>query len=500
MKKRLLSILLTLTLVITLLPAGSAFAATSQPSDQELEELFEDMGFAGSLGGSGSTFSETEDVSPYCAFWFMSINGRLSPYYNNSTGCFELTFDEYITLMGNSFTNFNEDAVKEWLVKNDYYDAATDSISIYAGGMGDIWAWEPLNITKNGNTYKIDGLYLYGVEETGDVLDSDVEFYDWWMYTQTWTEDGVEQSATYKMGIEYGLTITAVYEDGNLKVSSYQKTPYYTYNGVTYCKDASNIYSADFDQAYTAKLAYGSIAYNGYARKPAVTITDKDGNTVNTYTVKYSNNVNPGKATAVISVDTGKWICEINKNYIIRLKAPVIKATTVAQSGKIKLTWGGVYKAGKYEIYRASAKNGTYKKVKTTTNKYWIDTTAVPEKTYWYKVKAINTANTSTNSYFSNKVSKVCDLAKPVITVKANAKGKPKVSWKKVPYADKYQVFRATSQDGKYTRIGTTTNLYFNNAKAVKGKTYYYKVKAISTKTTDANSAFSAVKKIKVKK
>lgn len=500
MKKSILSILLTFTLVITLLPAGSAFAAASQPSEQELEELFEDMGFAGSLGGSNSAFTETEDVDPYCAFWFMSINGRLEPYYSMDSGYFEMTIDEYITLMNNSFTNFSNDAVIEWLNENDYYDAATGSVKIFAGGMGDIWAWEPLNISKSGSTYRIDGLFLYGVEETGDVLESDVEFYDWWMYTQTWTENGEEQSSTYRMGIEYGLTITAVYENGNLKVSSYQQIPYYTYNGVTYCKDASNIYSADFDQAYTAKLSYNTVAYNGKTKTPDVTITDKNGNLLDTYSVKYLNNVNPGKATAVINIDTGKYICEIEKEYTIRLKAPSIKATTVAKSGKIKVTWGSVYKAGKYEVYRSTSKNGTYKKLKTTTNKYWIDTTATPGKNYWYKVKAINTANSSVNSWFSNKVSKVCDLAKPLITVKANAKGKPNVSWKKVPYADKYQVYRATSLNGKYTKVGTTTKLYYNNTKALKGKTYYYKVKAISTKTTDANSAFSDVKKIKVKK
>ena len=42
----------------------------------------------------------------------------------------------------------------------------------------------------------------------------------------------------------------------------------------------------------------------------------------------------------------------------------------------------------------------------------------------------------------------------------------------------------------------TTTSKSYTNTSAVKGKTYYYKVKAICTKTTNGNSAYSSVKSI----
>ena len=91
-------------------------------------------------------------------------------------------------------------------------------------------------------------------------------------------------------------------------------------------------------------------------------------------------------------------------------------------------------------------------------------------------------------------MSKVCDLAKPVISVSRNSSGDPKVTWKKVTGADKYYVYRATSKSGTYKKVKTTTNKYWTDTTAVAGKTYYYKVKAVSTATSDANSAFSAVK------
>lgn len=112
-------------------------------------------------------------------------------------------------------------------------------------------------------------------------------------------------------------------------------------------------------------------------------------------------------------------------------------------------------------------------------------------------MKAIKSGNSAINSAQSKVISKVCDLAKPTITVKRNSKGDPKVSWKKVSYADKYYVYRATKKGGTYSKVKTTTSSSYSDTKAKAGKTYYYKVKAVSTKTSDANSAFSAVKSCK---
>ena len=365
--------------------------------------------------------------------------------------------------------------------------------------MGDCWAWEPLEIRKVGNTYYIDGLFLYGNDETGDVKPQDVEFYDYWTYTSVWTdENGKQQSMTYPMHIEYGITVTVKNTDEGLKIAGYDETPYYTFNNVTYVQNPDN---HDFDQSYTVKLGYTSTAYNGSYKKPSVTVKDKDGNVVSKgkYDVDYNKNKNPGIAEVEIEIEDGKYECEIDKTFNIKLKTPAPKATTVASSGKIKVSWPSVYKADKYEVYRATSKNGTYKKVKTTTSKSYTDTKATAEKTYYYKVKAIKAGNSALNSAQSKYISKVCDLAKPVITVKRNSSGDPKVTWKKVSGADKYYVYRATSKSGKYTKVKTTTSKAYTDTKAKAGKTYYYKVKAVSTKTSDANSAYSAVKSCKAK-
>lgn len=56
------------------------------------------------------------------------------------------------------------------------------------------------------------------------------------------------------------------------------------------------------------------------------------------------------------------------------------------------------------------------------------------------------------------------------------SKGKLTLKWKKVKGAESYTVYRSTSKDGAYKKIGTTKSLKYTDSKVKKGKTYYYKV------------------------
>ena len=70
-------------------------------------------------------------------------------------------------------------------------------------------------------------------------------------------------------------------------------------------------------------------------------------------------------------------------------------------------------------------------------------------------------------------------LKRPVIEV-GGYKSHIKVSWDKVNHAEKYSVYRATSKDGTYSKIATTTKLSYKDTTAKAGKRYYYKVKAFA--------------------
>ena len=170
--------------------------------------------------------------------------------------------------------------------------------------------------------------------------------------------------------------------------------------------------------------------------------------------------------------------------------SPVVKATYMGASGKPYLKWNAVANASKYEVYRATTKNGTYTLLGTTTATNYTDNKAGSGYTYYYKVKAL--AANGAESDYSAVVAGICHCAKP--TVKATymgASGKPYIKWNAVANASQYEVYRATTKNGTYTLLGTTTATNYTDNKAGSGYTYYYKVKALAA--NGAESDYSAV-------
>lgn len=94
-----------------------------------------------------------------------------------------------------------------------------------------------------------------------------------------------------------------------------------------------------------------------------------------------------------------------------------------------------------------------------------------------------------------HKVKKYKTRTTPLLTIRKISSGKGKLYWTKTANTTKYKVYRATSKDGTYKLIKTTTKGYYADTTAKYGKTYYYKVKAVkeSGKTkTSARKSFKA--------
>ena len=178
--------------------------------------------------------------------------------------------------------------------------------------------------------------------------------------------------------------------------------------------------------------------------------------------------------------------------------APVVKGGNNAATGKVTLTWDKVSGAKEYVVYRANYSNGTYTKMFTTKNTSYTNTTANAGYTYYYKVKAISYKTAYADSAMSNMVTRTCDCAAPAVKIALNSDGHPKLTWDKVNGAEKYRVYRST--DGKnFSYCYTATATYFNNNSATAGTTYYYKVMAVSARTSYANSAMSSVVSIRAR-
>ena len=75
----------------------------------------------------------------------------------------------------------------------------------------------------------------------------------------------------------------------------------------------------------------------------------------------------------------------------------------------------------------------------------------------------------------------------------SSVSGKPQLTWKAVPGATEYQVYRSTQQNSGYTKINTTTATSYVNTGAKANTTYYYKIVAVKgTAVSDFSNIVSA--------
>ena len=293
-----------------------------------------------------------------------------------------------------------------------------------------------------------------------------------------------------------------------------------TINGVcdTNYADDYDYYTFTMDkQAYvTVSLSHKNL--NGSNTAWSVYLYDSKGNKVdrkNSYlsvkqdgTYAETNKIKLPKGTYYIRVSateygTGEeYGLTVNK---ISAKKPVIKSVKSTQYNQMKVSWNAVPGAEKYMIYRSTSKDGSYTKVKTISNvstTSWTDKDVKTGKTYYYKMKAVVTTNKTVTSGYSAVKSAKCVPAKPgSVKVTSPNKKQLKVSWKKVSGASGYEVYRATSKDGKYTKvktIGKGKTVTYTDKKVSSGKTYYYKVR--SYRTVNGKKVYSGYSSIVSKK
>ncbi|MEE0742352.1 MAG: hypothetical protein U0M21_08750 [Emergencia sp.] len=170
----------------------------------------------------------------------------------------------------------------------------------------------------------------------------------------------------------------------------------------------------------------------------------------------------------------------------------------VRGDGKPMLTWDKVPGATKYEIYRSGYSDGKYTKMYTTTKTSYTNTSAKAGYSYYYKVVAVSGNNQKANAT-SEVVKQKCMDKGLVVTKGNNSAGKPTLTWKSVPGATEYEVYRSGYRDGTYTKMYTTTKTSYTNTSAKKGYTYFYKVVAICDGSASADFIQSPITSVKCK-
>ena len=173
----------------------------------------------------------------------------------------------------------------------------------------------------------------------------------------------------------------------------------------------------------------------------------------------------------------------------------VLTVSNQDSNGKPLLTWNTLEGAENYEVYRSFSEDGTFKKLKTTTNNSHVHQAAEIGTSYYYKVTAYGKVSEDGSPISSEVVSGICVLPQPVVTLSNRpSDGKIKVSWDAVEDANKYDIYYATSKTGNYKKLIAKTTTSHVHQKSEPGKKYYYKVKAVNTEIEGIDSAFSQMK------
>ncbi len=166
----------------------------------------------------------------------------------------------------------------------------------------------------------------------------------------------------------------------------------------------------------------------------------------------------------------------------------VVSATPIAKTPKVtvsnetynslRISYGKQSNISGYTIYRATSKSGKYTAIKNTSNTQYSDVKLTPDKKYYYKVRAYRTVSgKKVYGKYSSVVSGTPKLFTPKVVVAAGVDSITVINTK-VSQATGYEIYRATSKSGKYTKVHSGNELMYNDTSITLDKTYYYKVRA----------------------
>ena len=186
------------------------------------------------------------------------------------------------------------------------------------------------------------------------------------------------------------------------------------------------------------------------------------------------------------SVKDGAWSTGYNDTAkSIKVEAAAPEPVTITDircaNGAVSLAWNTVPGADGYRLYRKTGSGKWTTIVSSTTATSYTDTTVTEGKTYTYTLRSVKGGGWSTGYNDTAKSIKVeATVPEPVtITDIRSANGAVTLSWKAVPGADGYRIYRKTGS-GKWTTIvSLTTATSYTDTAVTAGKTYKYTLRSV---------------------
>ena len=190
--------------------------------------------------------------------------------------------------------------------------------------------------------------------------------------------------------------------------------------------------------------------------------------------------------------------CIIKKEEISPTESEVLSAPggVVATQGsypdKIAVTWNNVSGATKYYIYRSTAPDSGFTKIKSIKSNYYEDINIIADTNYYYKVKAGSDLSISPFSgivlgYLM--IEGALPAPEGVMATDGTYPNEIVVNWDEVTDAENYLVFRST-EDWSFIKVGETISTSYHDTDVTSGELFYYRIKSWRD-TVPETSAYS---------
>ncbi len=241
--------------------------------------------------------------------------------------------------------------------------------------------------------------------------------------------------------------------------------------------------------------------YDGKEKKPKVVVSSEgliltQGTD---YTISYSQNKNPGKASVVIK---GKGNFTGLKTVNFNIKVPAVTRVKVSKytDTSITFTWNLNKLFSGYEIYNSSNKKVASVRKKDVNKAKVSNLKAGTAKTFRVRGYVIKNGDYYYSPFVKIKAS-TAPKATKISSLTSKKSKQVVVKWKKIKGASSYEIYRSTSKKGTYKKLASTSKTSYTDKKATKGKTYYYKIRVCKKdKTGTYYSSYSSIKSVKAKK
>ncbi|QOX63706.1 S8 family serine peptidase [Anoxybacterium hadale] len=172
---------------------------------------------------------------------------------------------------------------------------------------------------------------------------------------------------------------------------------------------------------------------------------------------------------------------------------PTGLTTSVTSASQCTVKWSAVAGAVSYDVYRATSATGTYTKLATVTSASYVNSGLTKGSAYWYKVSATNGLGTSAQSGAASVTMGIPGVPGS-LTTSITGSGQCTIKWSAASGAVSYDLYRATSSSGTYTKLTTVTGTSYVNSGLTSGASYWYKVSAVNAMGASAQSAAASVK------